>query len=553
MNPPIHETMMPGKENHNTVGGPSEVGNSSLVSVIINFLNEGSFIEEAIESVFGQTYDNWELLLIDDGSTDIGTEIAKKYEKRFPARVRYLEHNEHQNKGTSASRNLGIAHACGEFIAFLDGDDVWLPDKLERQVATLKYHPEAAMVYGPAQIWRSWPGNTANKRSNTLQELGVPRDTLFMPLGLIPFYLKNDGITPCTCAILVRSKTVRRVGGFDEAFPGMYDDQVFYIKLCLEAPVFVSGECTSKYRRHSDSMCSVAFKEGEYHRARLQFLDWIEAFLMRKRIRNIEVWLTLKRELIPYRYQRIYRLILFANNVTRKGKGLFKAMVTGPIKENITQRVKVLRNRIRFATQLKPLSEKWGFDRGFPIHRYYLEQFLREVSVDIRGHCLEFQEDSYTSRFGGAAVTKLDILNIDNSRPLATIIADLTAPNDIPSNYFDCIICTHVLHIIYEFDKAITELHRILKPGGILLVAVPHISMCSPQIHEFWRFTPDGLRSILAEEFHGGNIVVKAFGNSLTAAGELRGLVVHEFTKGELDCHDPRFPVEVCARAQKSE
>lgn len=207
---------------------------------------------------------------------------------------------------------------------------------------------------------------------------------------------------------------------------------------------------------------------------------------------------------------------------------------------------------MRITQNVSPLSNKWGFDRGLPIHRYYLEQFLHEFSFDIHGHCLEFQGDSYTIRFGGSRVTKLDILHIDDSNPKATIVADVTKPTGITDNYFDSIICTHVLHMILDLDKAIAELMRILKPGGILLVAVPHISMCGEKTHEVWRFTPEGLQMVLARAFGKDNVRIKAYGNSLTAAGDLRGLVTHEFTQKELDYHDPRFAIEVCARAVKA-
>jgi hypothetical protein len=210
-----------------------------------------------------------------------------------------------------------------------------------------------------------------------------------------------------------------------------------------------------------------------------------------------------------------------------------------------------IKSRVRLTVGVQPLSYLWGFDRGVPIHRYYLEQFLQEYARDIRGHCLEFQNPGYTPRFGGSAVGKLDILHIDNTNPLATIVADLTQPNDVPSNEFDCIICTHVLHVIAELDKAISELYRILKPGGVLLVSVPHVSMCDPGFHEIWRFTPEGLCLVLAKAFGTSNVNVRAYGNSLTAAGEIRGLVAHEFSKATLDYHDPRFAVEVCARACK--
>ena len=123
-----------------------------LVSVIIIFLNEQRFLSEAIESVLEQTCSNWELLLVDDGSTDASTGIARRYSECDAQRVRYLEHPSHTNRGMSASRNLGIQEARGEYVALLDADDVWLQDKLARQLEIMEQRPEAAMVYGATEL-----------------------------------------------------------------------------------------------------------------------------------------------------------------------------------------------------------------------------------------------------------------------------------------------------------------------------------------------------------------------------------------------------------------
>src|SRR5262249_36292098 len=129
-----------------------------LVSIIIPFLNAEKFLQETIESVFTQTYTNWEILLVDDGSIDSSTSIAQRYAEQSPSEVRYLEHANHQNQGVCASRNLGVSKARGKYIALLDADDVWLPHKLEQQVAILESQPEAGMVYGASQYWYGWTG-----------------------------------------------------------------------------------------------------------------------------------------------------------------------------------------------------------------------------------------------------------------------------------------------------------------------------------------------------------------------------------------------------------
>ena len=128
------------------------------VSVVVPFWNASTFLEEAIASVLAQTFESWELLLVDDGSSDGSTEIAKGHAERLPGRIRYLEHEGHANRGVAASRNFGVRHATGQYIAFLDADDVWFPNKLARQTVILESEPGAAMVCGPSEFWYGWTG-----------------------------------------------------------------------------------------------------------------------------------------------------------------------------------------------------------------------------------------------------------------------------------------------------------------------------------------------------------------------------------------------------------
>jgi len=147
---------------------------------------------------------------------------------------------------------------------------------------------------------------------------------------------------------------------------------------------------------------------------------------------------------------------------------------------------------------------------------------------------------------------KIDIIHLDDSNPLASIVADLTKPNRIPSAYFDCIICTHVLHIIFEMPEFLSEIKRILKPGGYLFLTVPGISMCDYSWNELWRFTEEGIQRLLEHHFEKDSVQVEGFGNSLVAAGQIRGLSREEFSFKELTSYDGRFAVEICAKAQKT-
>jgi peptidoglycan/xylan/chitin deacetylase (PgdA/CDA1 family)/SAM-dependent methyltransferase len=209
--------------------------------------------------------------------------------------------------------------------------------------------------------------------------------------------------------------------------------------------------------------------------------------------------------------------------------------------------------RLRFGLGLEPLSYLVGYDRGFPLSRYYLDRFFGEFGSDVGGTVLEFQNDEYATRFGGSRLTHLDILHKEGSghskRP--TVIADLTRPNPLKSNYYDCVICTYVLHLVKDLPKIISEMHRILRPGGVLLVAVPMTDAVQPWWHEMWRFSPEGLQILLGDAFGPRNVTVRGYGNSLIAAGIMRGLTAEDFTRRELDTNDERFAVEVCARAVK--
>ena len=192
-----------------------------------------------------------------------------------------------------------------------------------------------------------------------------------------------------------------------------------------------------------------------------------------------------------------------------------------------------------------PLSWHWGLDRGLPFHRYYLEMFLTEQRADIRGAILEFQDPQYASQFGGDQVRSIDILHVDDSNPAATLVGDLTRPNNLPSDRFDCIICTHVLHMIGDLKPAISELHRMLRPGGVLLVAVPGVSMDGIDASELWRFTTAGLRWLLEPVFRAGNVDVRGYGNSLTAAAFASGRTMPAATSAPVRFVSP--PVSRCS------
>lgn len=206
--------------------------------------------------------------------------------------------------------------------------------------------------------------------------------------------------------------------------------------------------------------------------------------------------------------------------------------------------------------RLTPISRDFGRDRGQSIDRYYIERFLAAHSRDIRGRILEMQNGVYTRQFGGDQVTQSDVLHAEEGNPLATIVADLSRADHIPSDIFDCIICTQTLLLIYDVRAAIRTLHRILKVGGVVLATVPGVShkICRYDMDrggDYWRFTSLSIRRLFEEAFLPGNVEVRAHGNVLAAIAFLHGLAVEELTKEEIDFEDPDFEVSITLRAVK--
>jgi glycosyltransferase involved in cell wall biosynthesis len=289
-----------------------------LVSVIIPFYDTPEpFITQAIESVIAQRYGNWEILLVDDGSTGRCTPVAQGYAQANPARVKYLEHPGHENRGLSASRSLGFRHAKGKFIAFLDADDVWFPNKLEDQVAILDAQPQAGMIYGRTQYWWSWTGNVEDRERDRIQDHGIRADALVKPPLLLMLFLRGKAAVPPPSSILVQRVVMEASGGFEtfgepdmvghartpeerramvSCLNNLYEDQVFYAKICLETPVFVSNDCWDRYRQHPESLCAVATSEQNRF-ARLTYLAWLEQYLSKHGLRDTKVWRALRSEM----------------------------------------------------------------------------------------------------------------------------------------------------------------------------------------------------------------------------------------------------------------
>jgi hypothetical protein len=201
----------------------------------------------------------------------------------------------------------------------------------------------------------------------------------------------------------------------------------------------------------------------------------------------------------------------------------------------------------------RPLSQSYGRERGSPIDRYYIEQFLAEHAEDIRGRVLEVKDSTYTRRFGRAVETA-DVLDINSANPQATVITDLSDASGVPANSYDCFILTQTLQFIFHTDAALAHAHRMLRPGGILLVTVPSVSRLEPNIgltDDYWRFTPASGRALFEGVFKGGHVEVKSYGNVTSAIAFLAGAVQEDLEERQLRPVDLYFPLVVAVRAVK--
>jgi glycosyltransferase involved in cell wall biosynthesis/SAM-dependent methyltransferase len=535
-----------------------------LVSVITIFHDEERFLAEAIESVLAQTYDRWELLLCDDGSSDGSPGIARRFAAEHPDRIVYLEHAGHANRGMSATRNLGLERARGELVAFLDGDDVWVPEKLARQVELIRQHPEAAGVYGRLHVWHAWTRRPEDLALDYAQPLGGPPDTLVPPPDLLVRFLRDDVHTPS--GVLFRRDVLDAVGGYEESFRGMHEDGIVLAKICLRWPMYASGEVWYKYRQHPDSCCNTEIAAGRDRAALRAYLEWIDGYLAGAGHAGTEV-AGVVRELLSRagdggHASRRERMGITVGRGLKAVRELGDRVVPMRVRGWIGLLTHGTRRRpppgwvhMGSLRRTEPVSPFFGFDRGQPVDRYYIERFLEAHRADVRGRVLEVGDRTYTEQFGAGRVTRSDVLHAQPENPEATLVGDLCTGEGIPEAAFDCMILTQVLPFVWDVPAALATATRALKPGGVLLLTVPGISQISrydaDRWGDFWRFTSQSVRRLLGATFAADRVELTIYGNALSATAFLHGVAAHELRPDELNDRHPDYEVIIAVRAVK--
>jgi SAM-dependent methyltransferase len=208
---------------------------------------------------------------------------------------------------------------------------------------------------------------------------------------------------------------------------------------------------------------------------------------------------------------------------------------------------------VRFGSlrRTTPIGREWGEDRGRPVDRIYIDRFMDAHRADIRGRVLEIQYPVYATRFG-SGVTGTDVMDILPDNPAATIVADLTAASAVPDDSFDCVVLTQTLHLIRDHERAVREVHRMLRPGGVLLATVPGISPVVDTTAR-WCYTPLSARELFGDVFGPERVEVESFGNVLVATAFLYQLASRELRPADYDTRDPAYPMLIAIRATKAD
>lgn len=304
-----------------------KIKSNQLVSVVLCFYNEERFIEEAVASVLAQDHTEWELFLVDDGSSDKSTSIAKALASQHEGKIFYLEHEGHANKGLSASRNLGISHVTGAYVAFIDADDVWLPAKTTHQLSIFNQNPEVTLILEASLYWYSW--NDPNNFDVAIP-IGIAQDKIYHPPQLmLNLYPLGKGAAPCPSGIMAR-KNVLEKNQFEESFRTiyqMYEDQGFLCKMYLHETIFVSSACNNKYRQRPASLVSAVHDSGKYDIVRRFYLEWFQKYLLDKKINYPQVNQALKNALMPFHNPLRYKFTIhFPKRIKGRIAGLLVKM-----------------------------------------------------------------------------------------------------------------------------------------------------------------------------------------------------------------------------------
>jgi glycosyltransferase involved in cell wall biosynthesis len=522
------------------------------VTVVITTYNHTPFIDDAIRSVIHQSVPANEIIVVDDGSTDDPETVVSRYP---PVRLIRQE-----NQGLSAARNTGLKAAVSDKIIFLDADDRLCRCAIEAGLECFLAHPDAGLVYGGYREFDA--GCIMNELR--LRDIGPEPHLAFL----------RGNVIGMNGTVVFDRRLLLEAGGFDVTLRRCEDYDV-YLRMSRIHPVAHHRAIVAEYRRHGNNMSSNS----------LEMLHWVQCVLERYRPPNraglaAAAW---RRGRAGWRFYYLWETV-WGESARREGRPLMHR-IADAMRESPTVTVFQLTRRflqrvlprgvkyrfkrlmglrpppplrhVRFGdfNRAQPISPNFGFDRGTPVDRYYIEAFVAAHRVDIRGRVLEVDDALYCRQFG-TGIVQQDVLDIKAGNPRATIVGDLSAPGVLPKDAFDCLVVTQTLQLIYDMPAAVMEMYRALKPGGVLLLTCPGISQIDrgdEGANWFWSLTRVAAERMFSAVFGAANVSVEVRGNVYAAVCFLHGLALEEVDASKLEGLDPSYPLIVSVRALKSQ
>lgn len=526
-------------------------------TVVITCYNHGRFLAEAIESVLTQTFRPVEIIVVDDGSTDDTAAVCQRYPT---VRTIYQD-----NAGLSAARNTGLGAARGDLVAFLDADDLLAPEAIATGVTALADNPAWAFVYGGhigvdagrRPIWEQRPEQGAKDYESLLRRNGIGMHA----------------------TVLYRRAVLQKVGGFDTSLRAS-EDYDMYLRIARDHPIGSHDRVVAEYRRHESNMSEnpermlrsslavLAAQKPTSQAERAARSDGMAFYqhgygvpLVKRALRGVSSGesgafrdLGLALRMAPR---------AFPHAAVDAGKTVGRAIerrVPTPIRRQLRRAlarppVVPAPGKVDWGdlARTTPIDPDFGYLRGTPVDRFYIERFLDARHGDIAGRVLEIGDNHYTMRFGAERVTQSDVLHVSPDAPQATICGDIADAPHIPDSTFDCIVFTQTLHLIFDIPAAIATLERILRPGGVLLLTVPGFSyMDRGEWNTTWYW--GGLTTFAVQRLLGENwseVVVESHGNVMAGVAFLHGMAADELPAEALAARDPVYQLIVTARAVK--
>jgi peptidoglycan/xylan/chitin deacetylase (PgdA/CDA1 family)/SAM-dependent methyltransferase len=498
---------------------------SERIATIVSCGDQTRHVIPTVASIERQLDDHAEIILVTDESTD---PRARAWINAFANKNGFI--SVHADKSTPGTiRNTGIQASRCPYIHCLDAGDQLEQSFHQKCRALLDAEPRTQLV--TSGVLMLGPGSARRMSLPTSGEIQT-------------FVRDPDAIHG---ASMFRRNIWATLGGFDETLPCL-EDYEFWLRI-LE-----TGGACKIIDRHS--LIRSLRRDSLYHRARMGE-TWSRAIasIVRRHLNIFES----DHVAVLHTWEKRLLALTDENDalLARRQQALTEIECFKARGSKLLSQLSELEHRTLDLGELRrttPIARDWGYERGTPVDRYYIEKFLEKHAADISGAVLEVQESDYTRRFGGNRVTKSDVIDLDPSNTRATIVSDLRCAANIATGTYDCVILTQTLHVIDDMASAVTECARILKPGGVLLATLPCASRVSVEYGhdgDFWRVTDAGARCLFSTAFPAENLTVESHGNVFSNLAFLYGFCCEELTTAEFDAFDPYFPMLVSVRAEK--